>query len=340
MLRLREPRSVHPKTMVITLVALTVLQPVRFTASVRTDADDPAIWVNAKNRTQSRVIGTDKAPYPNGGLYVFDLKGRIVQHVGQLDRPNNVDVQTNCRFGARTVDLAVATERGKRRLRIWTIDHRTGKLSDVTGKTRVFTDSSGEQSAPMGIALFLDPESKRTYAFVSRKQNTGQQVIGQYELVRRGDRIDLAFKRYLGNTRSGGEVEALYVDDAEAVLYYAEEPVGYHRFDLASSGSPEQVFATESYDGDREGIASYKSAHGTYLLTSEQRDNANRYRVYSQEPKPKLLAILDSAIDATDGLDATSESLGPEFPNGLVVVMNSKAKNFAYISPWFLRRKL
>ena len=46
-------------------------QPV---ASIEDAADDPAIWRNAANPTQSLIIGTDK----RAGIHVYDLQGRQV----------------------------------------------------------------------------------------------------------------------------------------------------------------------------------------------------------------------------------------------------------------------
>ena len=34
--------------------------------------------------------------------------------------------------------------------------------------------------------------------------------------------------------------------------------------------------------------------------------------------------------DATDGVDVTSAALGPDFPDGLVVAMNSSGRNFRF----------
>ncbi len=90
------------------------------TQPVPDDADDPAIWVNKSNPSQSRVIGTNKVKRPTGGLYVFNLDGKIVQKITGLDRPNNVDVYQNW----NGLDIAVCTERLQGRLRIYKIDPR------------------------------------------------------------------------------------------------------------------------------------------------------------------------------------------------------------------------
>jgi 3-phytase len=84
------------------------------------DADDPAIWVNRRDRSRSVVLGTAK----NAGLQVFDLRGRLVQTVAAPPAPtpedepgrfNNVDIVTGFRLGGRTVDLAVVSDRGRAR---------------------------------------------------------------------------------------------------------------------------------------------------------------------------------------------------------------------------------
>jgi 3-phytase len=119
------------------------------------DADDPAIWINYRNRTQSLVIGTAK----DAGLLVYDLAGNLVQailppnapQVLPVDPPtpsgvnlapdnpcidseegetfgrfNNVDIAYNIRLGdhphAPRADVAVVSDRGCDRIRFFKID--------------------------------------------------------------------------------------------------------------------------------------------------------------------------------------------------------------------------
>src|SRR5215207_3070676 len=65
------------------------IKPVVITEPTAHDTDDPAIWIHPTDRTKSLIIGTDKDT--GGALYVFNLDGKIVQRVGGLKRPNNVD---------------------------------------------------------------------------------------------------------------------------------------------------------------------------------------------------------------------------------------------------------
>jgi len=41
-----------------------------------------------------------------------------------------------------------------------------------------------------------------------------------------------------------------------------------------------------------------------------------------------VLLSFKGGADGTDGLDVTSASLGPEFPDGMMVAMNSASRNF------------
>jgi len=70
-----------------TSFAAPPLEPVRAVAETASnfddeaggdaDADDPAIWVHPTRPADSIVVGALK----NGGLTVFDLRGRELQHV-------------------------------------------------------------------------------------------------------------------------------------------------------------------------------------------------------------------------------------------------------------------
>src|SRR5688500_11682945 len=53
-------------------------------------ADDPAVWINPTDASQSTIIGTDK----QGALNVYDLNGKLVQTITGAAF-NNVDVRGN-----------------------------------------------------------------------------------------------------------------------------------------------------------------------------------------------------------------------------------------------------
>ena len=89
------------------------------TEKVERDIDDPAIWYNKTNPSESLIIGTQKDK--NGALVVYGLDGKIDKNktIYNLSRPNNVDVIYNVNFGDDTIDIVVTTERFKNNLRIF-----------------------------------------------------------------------------------------------------------------------------------------------------------------------------------------------------------------------------
>jgi 3-phytase len=103
-------------------VAENALKPTVTTEVVPNDTDDPAIWVNPADSTQVIVIGTDKHE-KTGGLYAYDMDGKIINKVVPLDRPNNVDIAYGLNFAGKKVDVAVVTERGTNKIRVFSLQN-------------------------------------------------------------------------------------------------------------------------------------------------------------------------------------------------------------------------
>ncbi|HVK20962.1 MAG TPA: phytase [Actinokineospora sp.] len=226
------------------------------------DADDPAIWVNQARPGASVVLGTLK----NGGLTVVDLKGRELQHIATAEggRFNNVDIVVGARIGGRTLDLAVVSDRGLDRLRIYAIDPRGAAagahvLTDITTVTppRVFSatdEEIDEQRTAYGIAVRPDPAGGAPWVVASRRHETR---IGLFRLAADGagrityrqvDTVDLPADFAVdGGTwtpcADPGErpqVEGMVVDGD--VVYAAQEDVGIWRIPLRRDlGRPELV---------------------------------------------------------------------------------------------------
>ncbi|HCO85843.1 MAG TPA: 3-phytase, partial [Arenibacter sp.] len=74
-------------------IAENALKPKITTQVTKHDTDDAAIWINEEDPSQSLILGTDKNE--DGALYVYDLKGNIIEDktVRGLKRPNNVDIE-------------------------------------------------------------------------------------------------------------------------------------------------------------------------------------------------------------------------------------------------------
>jgi 3-phytase len=315
-------------------------QPVCQTSAVQGDADDPAIWINPINPEKSLIIGTDKT---GNALYVFDLKGKIVQKIGDILRPNNVDVEYGLLLAGRKTDIAVVTERNAQRLRIFAIDSSRLQLREITDPegTTVFDGQEGDSAAPMGIALYRRPKDGAVFAIVSRKKGPSGAYLWQYRLVPTADgRVRLQKVREFGQFSGRGEIEAVAVDDQLGFVYYADENYGILKYH-ADPEHPEAakllaVFGKEGFEGDREGIAVYPMRGDKgYLLCVDQRPQRSVVYVFRREgtsanrhDHQQPVAVIHTDSDETDGIEATSQPLGRQFPSGLLIMMNSQARNF------------
>lgn len=311
------------------------------TESVTGDPDDPAIWVHPTDPARSLIAGTNKVAAPEGALVVFGLDGKIRQSVTGLDRPNNVDVEYGLPMKDGPVDIAVVTERLKGQLRIFKVS--ADGIADITstGNTRVFAGRAGEQAAPMGVSLYKRPSDGAIFAIVAPKSGPPEGYLGQYRLADDGNgKVKSTFVRYFGVFSGKGEIEAVAVDDALGHVYYADEGDGIHKYPADPDGNTAGVrlahFGREGFRGDREGIAIYTRADGTgYVVCTDQIQGNAEYRVFRREGEPgsphdhsKTLRIVRGGAGATDGLEITSRPLGPRFPHGIMVAMNSGPKNF------------
>lgn len=324
------------------------IRPLITTQPVPDDADDPAIWVHPHAPTQSLILGTNKARAPQGAIGVYDLRGRLIQLVRNLDRPNNIDVAYGFRFGNTRIDIAVATERYASRLRIFRIDPLHRRLEDITdiARARVFQESVGESAMPMGIALYKHPHTAEIYAIISRKTGPKESYLHQYRLVPTSNRkVGVEFVRAFGQFSGKKEIEAIAVDQALGYVYCADETVGIRKYPADPDHPHAQkelgFFATQ-FKGDHEGIALFTPLNAPgWLLCVEQRKNNSLIYAYprlghQQEP----IAVIETGADKTDGLDACAAFLGHTFPEGVIVAMNSKGRNFLLYSGEHLLREL
>jgi 3-phytase len=286
-----------------------------------------------------------KVAAPAGAIIVFGMDGQIRQVISGIDRPNNIDVEYGFRLAGRTIDIAVATERLKRQLRVFRIDPADGKLSDLGG-IPILQDQPGESGAPMGVALYRRERDDAIFAIVAPKEGPRDGYLWQYRLIDAGGgRIGATFIRRFGKfsattVREENEIEAVAVDDELGYVYYADEADGIHKWhadpDHADAARELAHFGRTGFRGDREGIAIYTLSGGTgYIVGTDQIDEDSEYHLYPREGTPenphdhsREIAVLRGGADATDGIDISARALGPGLPHGLMVAMNSAARNF------------
>nr|WP_236070821.1 phytase [Streptomyces polyasparticus] len=238
------------------------------------DADDPAIWRNAAQPGRSLVVATAK----EGGLRVYDLESRQVQSLappqppGAEDAPgrfNNVDLLSGLRLSTGRADVAVVSDRGNDRLRIYRIDPaRTGgPLTDITDPAAppVFSadqEEINEQRTAYGLATWQDRVTGRTYALVSRRNETRLALLELrptatgtvgYQKVRTLD-LPSSFRlpdgsqwTPCGEPDERPQVEGMVVDPANGVLYAAQEDIGIWRLRADLTGTPKLMDKVKEY---------------------------------------------------------------------------------------------
>ncbi|APV41916.1 3-phytase [Pseudomonas frederiksbergensis] len=292
-------------------------------------ADDPAIWIHPQQPSLSRVLGTNKKQ----GLLAYDLQGKLLQDL-PVGRLNNVDVRPNFKLGQQTVDLAVASNRDRNSLSLFSIDRHNGELREA-----------GEIPTPLkdiyGICLF-QPPSGELYAIANDKDGTFLQyglsapngtVLG--ELVRQF-KVD-------------SQPEGCVADDQRQRLFLGEEDVGVWAVD-ARADQPATLSSVikvgPQLQADVEGLALYQSAAHDYLVISSQGNDS--YLVLDAEPPFASRGAFRVGLNAelgidgaaeTDGLEVTSVNLGGPWSQGLLVVqdgrkrMPEQTQNFKFV-PW------
>jgi 3-phytase len=310
--------------------------PARASATLAHDPDDPAIWVHPTAPERSLVLGTVKVQAPDGGVAVFGLDGALRQLVTGIDRPNNIDVEYGFAFAGRAIDIAVVTERYQRRLRVFAIAPDGSGISEL-GAVPVLEGQPGEAGAPMGVGLYRRPRDGTVFAIVAPKTGPADGYLWQYRLQDAGGgKLSAAVVRRFGRFGGTGEIEAVAVDDEAGHVYYADEDNGLHKWhadpDHVDAARELAHFARDGFSGDREGIAIYAGRDGTgYILATDQLPVNSGYHLYRREvPDHAAIRVFSGGADSTDGIEVTSRNLGPDYPGGLFVAMNSRARNFLF----------
>lgn len=238
------------------------------------DADDPAIWVHMGDRARSLVIATLK----EGGLAVFNLKGEEIQHIPAPppprpgDRPgrfNNVDVLPGFDLNGRKVDLAIVTDRGQDRLRIYAVNpdyHLADQppLTDITAAKAspwLFSSSQdevNEQNTAYGLAVTNYEGYGPVVGVVSQRHRANLRrvvfyAVGNHQVgYRLRGQLALPNEFKLPNRAVWtpcqdddgvqAQVEGMVIDGLHGVLYAAQEQVGVWRIPFTDgfsvSGKP------------------------------------------------------------------------------------------------------
>ena len=292
-------------------------------------ADDPAIWRNPEDPSQSLIIGTDK----KAGLHVYDLFGKQKSFLA-AEAVNNVDLRTI----GETI-LVGASDRAdpeQPRLALYTLDSDKAALNPLT-------------NIPVGTG--------EAYGFCFGM--LGADELRAFIVTKEGGVIDMSIT--LSGGTASAEVKRMFkletqpegcvVDDRTGMLYVGEENVGIWAFNLNQDNPAAVRFAVlkaGELTADVEGLAlAPEGATGGYLLASSQGDNS--YAIYDLESGQfrARFAGEDGDIDTTsdtDGIDMMLGDFGPDYPGGIFVAQDGDngdgTQNFKFLSWDAIRRSL
>lgn len=308
--------------------SLSKIEPLYITERVIHDTDDPAIWINKADPEKSLIIGTDKDK--DGALYVFDLKGKIIDSlvVRGLQRPNNVDVSYGLSFGGEEIDFAVTGERLTSRLRFFKLP---GMTEIQEGGIEIYLgESQPDYRDLMGIAVYHDKKNGKHYVIAGRKDGpTDGTYLWQYLIKTDQEQLELELVRKFGKYSGKKEIEAIAVDNELGYIYYSDEGVGVRKYyaDPEKGNVELALFGTEGFTLDHEGISIYKHEDGTgYILVSDQ--EANFFHVFPREGSSdnphlhQMIAKLPMSTVSSDGSEVVNFNISSEFPKGLFVAMS------------------
>lgn len=241
------------------------------------DADDPAVWLHPTDPAKSLVITAVK----DAGLRVYDLQGRLVQRIdpapagadGLAGRYNNVDVAYGLALpGGGTMDVAVASDRGRDRIMVWRIDPAAQgvPLTDVTDPeqpqvfpTRRAADGSGEvpnpatdQHSAYGLTTWKGPDGHRAIVaqrnearlvehrlVVNADGTVGHERLRHWDFPYSHRGQDLTIESETDPALDwAAQFEGLAVDQERGMLFAGQEDVGLWRINLTTGKADDKPF--------------------------------------------------------------------------------------------------
>ncbi len=297
-------------------------------------ADDPAIWIDTTDVTNSFIIGTDK----KGGLATYDLNGKLLNYYADGNM-NNCDLRYGFPLGDKQVDVLAASNRSSHSIALYTV-HKGGVLKAVDARVI----KAEMQDDVYGLGMYKSPKTGKYYVFLNSKAGE----VEQWELLAKEDKIDAKLVRAF-NLET--QTEGVIADDAFGLVYIGEEIAGIHKFNAEPDAPTTGVlipFSSEENENiryDIEGLAIYAtdSVNG-YLVASSQGNYS--FAVFERQGENKYLGSFRitegdfDGVEETDGIEISNVPLGANFPKGMLVVQDGYnydgeqlvSQNFKYIS--------
>ncbi len=272
-------------------------------------ADDPEIWVDARDTSRGVIFGTDK----QAGLYYYDLNGKILGFIPD-GRLNNVDLRNDFPTPQGNRVLILASDRGRMGAALYLMD--PDSLA-VTPWTVVPLDLKEPYGACLG---------KRGDQFVVIVNSTDGSVRQLAVSANADGSVNAKEERRF---KIPTQVEGCVVDDAKGLLYIGEEAKGVWRYPLDGEATGTLIANAPSdiLKPDVEGMTLLRDGAATYLIVSSQGDSAFAiWRVDGDTPayQGRYSVVPANGVDAVTGTDGVAALGGPvgAFPEGIIVMQD------------------
>jgi len=290
-------------------------------------ADDPALWVNHHAPEKSLIIATNK----KGGLLAYDLDGTQRQYI-KGNKVNNVDIRQGVKGSdGQQYDIVAASNRKLNSIALYSINH------DISQSPLQVLEAKGvnrHAKAPE-LATALDNiyglcmgQAKDGTPYVYINDKNGE--ISQWRISIANHQVTGQLVRTL---HVDTQPEGCVVDDKTQTLYVGEENAAIWAFDARENGTTQgRIFAQlngENLVADIEGLTLYQNGQKNLLLASIQGNNS--YAIFDLNQQGKLTAQFSVIADDnkgvdgssdTDGIHATAEYLGDNYPEGVFIVQD------------------
>ena len=161
------------------------------------DTDDPAIWLHPTSAEKSLVIGVSKNKKATGGqagIGIYNLKGELVKYIYH-DRLNNVDLRYNIAQGSKIIDLAVASNRDKKALSLFSVSNNDIQLIQDIDLRAANNKKIPEE--PYGLCLGQNKQNGRLYSFSPMKSG----LIYQHAIYSMNDLFKLEYIRTIDTAK-------------------------------------------------------------------------------------------------------------------------------------------
>ncbi|MDA0707068.1 MAG: phytase [Proteobacteria bacterium] len=312
------PESPHSGTEAEADKVLTIASSGATTPTIADGANDPAIWVDTGNPSNSLILGAGGA----GGLEFYNLDGTRLGTIGD-STINLVDVRNGFPVGGEPVALVVAYDVDASEIIGYRVNAGQRTLEAIEG-LGLATGAELE-----GLCLYRSPLSGKFYAFA-----VAEGIIQQWELYEGATGVTGRRVRALPVGLGAGHCA---VHDRESVVYFANETVGVLAIDAEPETEGEMRLVDLAqpfgrYAGDVKGIAVHATDDGGHLLVSDA--DESRLQVYELGSLTHVGTITIDGVEESEGIAATAAPLSG--PGGLLVVTDDDngdaATNYKMVS--------